>query len=394
MTTVLTLVDYYLPGTHAGGALRSVANLVSALGHEIEFRVITRDRDWLSSTPHPGIRPRIWATVGAAKVMYLPPHDVRPSSLRRLINQTPHDVLYLNSLFSPIFTLSALAYRRLGLLSRAPVVLAPRGELTPGALKIRQRKKLGFLAAARVVGMYDGVLWQASSAGEQREIRKHFPLYPLARVVLAPDLPTLHQPVSATPSHRKAAGMLKATFISRITRKKNLHGAIELLRPVTSPTSFDVYGPAEDPAYLHECERAAATLPPHIQTRYAGALEYDDVVRTFAQYDLFLFPTFGENYGHVLVESLAAGCPIAVSDQTPFRDLEEHGAGWVIPLDATERWHSVLEECAAMDDSAHARMRHAAREYARRVMHDSTAVERNRNLFVMAATLNRPRASG
>jgi glycosyltransferase involved in cell wall biosynthesis len=385
MTTVLTLIDYYLPGALAGGALRSVGNLIGALGKEIDFRVITRDRDWLSPAPYPNIRPGTWETVAPAKVMYLSPSDVRPSTLRRVINQTPHDVLYLNSLFSWTFTLSVLVYRRLGLLARAPVVLAPRGQLTPGAISIRGRKKLGFLTAARMAGLYDGVLWQASSPDEEREVHEHMDGSSRAAVVLAPDLPTLWSEVATPTNHAKVAGRLNATFISRIARKKNLHGAIELLRDVSAPTSLDVYGPAEDPAYLLECQRVEATLPPHVQVRHVGPLSHDEVARMFARYDLFLFPTLGENYGHVLIEALAAGCPVAVSDRTPFRDLEERGAGWVIPLEAPERWRRVLDACAAMDTTTHAGMRRAAREYARRVIHDTSALEQNRQLFRMAA---------
>jgi hypothetical protein len=44
-----------------------------------------------------------------------------------------------------------------------------------------------------------------------------------------------------------------------------------------------------------------------------------------AEYDLFLFPTLGENYGHVISEALASGCPVVISDQTPWRNLEAEG---------------------------------------------------------------------
>lgn len=385
VTTILTLVDHYLPGSHAGGALRSVANLIGTLGGELDFRVITRDRDWLSDTQYAGIQPGRWETVGPAKVMYLSPRDVRPSMLRRLIPETPHDVLYLNSLFSRILTLSVLAYRRLRMLPAVPVVLAPRGQLTPGAMGIRGPKKATFLAAARAAGLYDGIVWQASSPDEEREIREHFDRSSPARVVIAPDLPTPWGEMSV-PAHRdKEVGRLNVVFISRIDRKKNLHGAIELLRGVAAETAFDAYGSAHDAAYLSQCRTAMASLPSNIRARYGGALQYAAIAPTFARYDVFLFPTLGENFGHVIVESLAAGCPVIVSDRTPFRDLEERGAGWVVPLEESERFRSALDACAAMDDVAHARMSDAAREYARRVVMDQRPVEQNRQLFVHAA---------
>jgi glycosyltransferase involved in cell wall biosynthesis len=386
--TILTLADYYLPGTHAGGALRSLANLVATLGNEFDFRVITRDRDWLSDVRYPHAMPGIWQSVGPAKVMYLAPNQVRPATLRRVISETPHDVLYLNSLFSRVFTLSVLAYRRVGMIPAKPAVLAPRGQLTPGAMGISGPKKAAFLAAARMAGLYRDIIWQASSPDEEREVREHFdaPASP-ANAVVAPDLPTPWEQLAVVAHRRKSAGSLAATLISRIARKKNLLGAIELLRGMTRDVVFDVYGPPEDPQYLRECEAAMATLPPNVAARYAGALEYQEIAPAFARYDVFLFPTLGENFGHVLIESLAAGCPVAVSDRTPFRDIEERGAGWVVPLEEPDRYRRALEACAAMTADEHARMSNAAREYARRVIMDPAPVEQNRRLFATAQNM-------
>ena len=389
MTTILTLIDYYLPGTLAGGALRSIANLVATLGDEFDFRVVTRDRDALSADPYPGVGRGQWHSVGRAKVMYLSPEEVRPATMRRIITETPHDALYLNSLFSRVFTLSVLAYRRARMIPAKPVILAPRGQLTAGAIAIKAGRKGAFLAAGRIAGLFRDVVWQASSQDEEREIHAHFdrPECP-AQAVVAPDLPTLWEDV-ATLAHRgKRPGSLEATFISRIVRKKNLSAAIELLRGLTVPTVFDVYGPPEDAQYLRECEAAMASLPPHVKARYVGALHYHEIASAFARYDVFLFPTLGENYGHVLIEALAAGCPVAVSDRMPFRDLEKHGAGWVVPLEDRERYTAALEACAAMDAAEHARMSHAAREFARRVISDPAPIEQNRLLFTNAAAQN------
>jgi glycosyltransferase involved in cell wall biosynthesis len=396
VTTILTLADYYLPGTHAGGALRSLANLVATLGDEFEFRLITRDRDWLSDVRYPGITPGAWESVGPAKVMYLAPENVNPATLRRVISETPHDVLYLNSLFSRVLTLSVLAFRRAGMIPRRPTVLAPRGQLTPGAMGINALKKGSFLSAARIAGLYRDITWQASSPDEEREVRQHFETARApAGVVVAPDLPTPWHELAVVTHRRKTPGCLNATFISRIARKKNLSGAIDLLSGVRATTTFDAYGPPEDAAYLRECEAAMATLPPNVTARYAGPLEYEEIAPTFSRYDVFLFPTLGENFGHVLIESLAAGCPVAVSDRTPFRDLEERGAGWVVPLEDSRRYRQALEACAAIDPDEHARMSDAARLYARRVIEDPAPIEQNRELFrgVARAARDRPLAT-
>jgi hypothetical protein len=53
---VLVLLPTYLPGYLAGGPIRSIANMVDALGDEFEFRIVTSDRDHKARTPYDGSR--------------------------------------------------------------------------------------------------------------------------------------------------------------------------------------------------------------------------------------------------------------------------------------------------------------------------------------------------
>ena len=51
------------------------------------------------------------------------------------------------------------------------------------------------------------------------------------------------------------------------------------------------------------------------------------------EYHFFILPTLGENFGHVFIEALAAGCPLIISNRTPWLELEKKGIGWDIPLE-------------------------------------------------------------
>lgn len=74
------------------------------------------------------------------------------------------------------------------------------------------------------------------------------------------------------------------------------------------------------------------------------------MVVTLANYDVFLFPTFGENFGHVISESLIAGCLPIISNTTPWTDLDEHKCGNVISLDCMNDFVECLESYIAMDE--------------------------------------------
>ena len=72
--TVLIAIDWYLPAFRAGGPIRSIANLVAALGDDIDFRIVCGDRDLGASEPLP-VDLDTWHTIGKALVLYLPKAD-------------------------------------------------------------------------------------------------------------------------------------------------------------------------------------------------------------------------------------------------------------------------------------------------------------------------------
>jgi glycosyltransferase involved in cell wall biosynthesis len=100
-----------------------------------------------------------------------------------------------------------------------------------------------------------------------------------------------------------------------------------------------------------------------------------------AEHKLFLIPTLGENFGHVIFESLAVGCPVLISDRTPWRGLEEKGVGWDVPLGDVARFRAILQECVDMDSEAYASLSQRARGYAVQYEQDSSVLDTYRVMF-------------
>jgi glycosyltransferase involved in cell wall biosynthesis len=390
VTTVLVPADHYLPGWKAGGALRSLASLVAHLEDEFAFRIVTRDHDWTDPDRYPGITPNEWTRRDGTDVLYLSSRAAHPVTLLRILRSETYDVLYLHSLFSGLMSVSPVVFQKLRLAPRIPIILAPRGQLSPGALSIRKRKKIIYLALARRLGLYRDVIWQASTEYEAAEIRRHFDRDPrhAIRVVVAPDLSMLQTQVP--PSTHKRPGQLRAVWLSRISPKKNVLGALHILSGVGHPVALDLYGPIDDEAYWRECRTQIEALPREISVTYRGPLPHPDVVPTLARYDLFLFPSLGENFGHVILEALAAGCPVLISDETAFRDVSGDGVGWELPVRDVAAFRARIRECVAMDTAERDRMAQRAVQFARRYLHDERTVEANRALFREAAERGRP----
>jgi glycosyltransferase involved in cell wall biosynthesis/ubiquinone/menaquinone biosynthesis C-methylase UbiE len=381
---ILAFVNYYLPGCKGGGPIRSVANMAAMLGDEFHFNVVTTDRDHRDTQPYASVKSGEWQQVGQADVLYLAPRSVSLRNLRRIMNSTDYDVLYLNSLFHSRFTIRPLLLWWARMVRRTPVVIAPRGEFSPGALSIKRLKKYLFLVAAKFSGLYDGVVWHASSSYEEEDIRRWFgrrASVGRAPVIVAPDLVPPVAAVNQPLQREKQPGRLRLIFVSRLSPKKNLDGALRLLKGLTGSIEFDIYGHVDSDAYWSECQKIIRELPPNIKVVYRGALSHDRVMDEFSKHDLLFLPTLGENFGHVIVESLKSGCPVLISDQTPWRDLQAAGAGWDFPLSDPVSFREVLQSCTNMGKDEHQLLRDRARAYADTITKNDEVTRQNQDLF-------------
>ena len=341
MKTILTFIGFYLPGYKAGGALRTIANMVDVLDDDINFKLITRDRDWGDNSPYKNIKVNEWNDAKNCKIYYLSKHNsflftrnqaqstknklTNPQSLRTIINNTDFDTYYLNSLFDFSYSIKIILLRKLRLIPQKKVILAPRGEFMDGALKTRTLKKRVFIVLSKLLRLYKNVIWHASTESEAAEIKREMGMDISYKTALdVPDFSLLERKVNR---REKEKGKLKILFISVIVPKKNLKFAIEVLNKVEGDFAFDIYGPIKDEQYWKECLDA---ISPKIKARvnYKGEVNNSDIHNIYPNYDLFFFPTLGENFGHVVWESLAFGCPVLTTNTTPWNGLEDFGAGW------------------------------------------------------------------
>lgn len=379
---ILAFVGNYLPGYKAGGILRTVVNTVDHLCDEFEFRIVTRDRDLVDDTPYPDIKINQWQQVGNAKVYYMSPRLGTIKDVLSLIVNTPHDVLYLNSFFD-LFTVKALLIRKFTRVKFRPVIVAPRGEFAWGSLRLKYFKKLVYIQAARLFGLCKKVVWQAASEIEAHDIAKIMKIKPDA-IRVALDLPNkiiADEPCSAAFQSLPDQKGLRLVFLSRVAREKNLDYALKVLSKVNKQVVFDIYGPTEDAAYWKECQALIKRLPTNVAVNYLGSVKPDKVMHTFSQYDLFLFPTAGESYGHVIAECLTSGTPVLISTATSWCNLQDDGLGWDVDLSHMDSFVEIIEKFALLSDNERLEKRVAIKAKIAERLLDPSALEANRQLF-------------
>jgi glycosyltransferase involved in cell wall biosynthesis len=372
---ILVVVDWYLPGTKAGGPVRSIAAIVAKLSTWYDFSVFTSDRDLGDPTAYADIALHQWTLApDGTRTWYSSLHAPVSTAIGAALRSEQPDIIYINGIFSA-FCRAALSKARR---KRIPVVIAPRGMLGQGALKIKAGKKKLFLNYARLTGMFNGVKWHASSEAEKAEV---LAVFPGANVEVAMNLAL---PVTAAQrTVKKQPGEASLVFLSRISRKKNLTGLLEMLRQVRPEllVTLDIYGPIEDEAYWKQCLALAGTLPQHITVVYQGPIPHEKTGAAFSASDLFVFPTFHENFGHTIIESLQCGTPVLISDQTPWRNLAAHNAGWELPLADSAAFTAIIEKVAAMDEAELDEWRRGARKFAAQYSDDEKLIGLNRRLF-------------
>jgi len=376
---IFIFVDYYLPGFKFGGPLRTIANMVERLSSSYQFFIFTFDRDEGDTEPYSNILREGWNKAGPASVFYTSDRSLR--QILKRIDEVSPDMVYLNSFFSRV-SIKVLLARKLGMLRNIPILLAPRGEFAAGALMIKPLRKRMYIGFANKLGLLRAASLHASSEYEKSDIERHLRKDELvAEPVIASNLAASKDAERAPRRMQKVTGCLRLIFLSRVIQNKNLDGALKMLPGLSGKISLSIFGPIGNEGYWKECQQLISEMPNNLAVEYRGMLEHDKVHQAFSEHDLLLLPTMGENYGHVILESMMAGCPVLISDRTPWRELEKRGVGADIPLDEPKRFQEFLQKFADMDQATLSAWSQRAVKYGIESAQDEGPIEQNLRMF-------------
>jgi len=168
---------------------------------------------------------------------------------------------------------------------------------------------------------------------------------PNAEVCIGQDLP-----INAPPANPpRPADAWRIVIVGRIHRVKNLAFGLKSLleAPSARPIEVDFIGPVEDESYASELQAIAAASA-DAKVRFLGGIPPTELRPHFQSAHYLLSSTTQENFGHSIVEAWAHGCPVLISDRTPWRDLEAKGIGWDWALEQ-ETWHEGLTQALALN---------------------------------------------
>ncbi len=375
---ILICIDWYVPGFKAGGPIRSVANIVNAFKNEFDFYILTSAYDLGETEPYPNVPLNLWHDQDGVFVKYLTKKLFNPSAISSNIKEVSPDVIYLNSLFSRVFTLLPLAVARK---NKIKTIIAPRGMFGPGAINIKSTKKKAFIKMAKFLGWFNKVTWHASTNDEVIDIKQN--LSQKSKIIIAQNIPLSQELELDNILNRKKTGKVKFVSVSRLAKVKNIHLAVEAFKFVKTDQEvvFDIYGNIEDEDYFNSFKNNLKKYK-NITLAYKGVANPNEISEIYANADFMILPTSHENYGHAIVEAWANGCPVIISKNTPWKNLKIQDLGWDVDITNVKNISEAIQEGIDLDFTTYIQMVRASYLYFQNKICDNEIIEANRKLFL------------
>ena len=383
MPKILIFIDWFLPGYKAGGPISSNANLIDHLCNEYEFYVVTRDTDYCENEPYKNIISDSWNTLpNGAKVFYISNEKLSFKTIIKISKSIEFDIVYVNGLYSLYFSIFPLLYFKK--FTNKKIIVSSRGMLSDHSFSSKKSKKKLFYFLGSLFKLYKNVVFHATNNEEATQIKKNLKFSGEIKIAanLAPKGNTVFE------ERPKRVGVLNIISIARISEEKNTLFALEVLSKCNAEQIvFDLYGTIYNEAYWTDCLMIINNLPSHIKVNYKGTIDKAEIPIVLKKYHCLLMPSLGENYGHAIIESFMAGCPVIISDRTPWRNLDSEQrttnfVGWDLSLEFPKRFVEAIEQCAAMNQNEYNEISRNAWEYAQTIINDPKVFEASRKLFV------------
>lgn len=373
---ILVMADWFSPGFKAGGPIRSCVNFAQYMKDGYDVYVFTGDRDLGDAEPYKDVVADQWISNNGLQLFYASPGYLKWKNILQEVKKLAPDYIYLNSMFSRYFAIYPLLMKRQGEI-KAKVILAPRGMLKESAVSFKPFKKKLFLTVLRAMQVQKHISFQATDATEVKDVRKYFGGD--TGITYLPNFPGT-QPALVLPSDKKP-GYLKMIFVGRVHPIKNLDFLLRALQSVRATVELTIVGMIEDAAYMYQCNQLIALLPETIKVHLISDVPHHQLEIMLTAHHLFCLPTQGENFGHAIFEALATGRPVLISDQTPWKNLAIHKAGWDISLNNPADFIKTIEITAAMNAGQFNEWCSGAWQYCHNYIAQSDIKEQYRQLF-------------
>jgi glycosyltransferase involved in cell wall biosynthesis len=258
-----------------------------------------------------------------------------------------YDVAHIHALFSPISSMAATVARQQGL----PYVLRPLGTLDPADLRKKARLKQIYATALEKPNLANAAAvhfttQQEATVSERFGVETNDWVFPLGVVL----------PASGGVSPRVALGIAPdrpiILFMSRIDPKKGFDLLIPALEQlIAAGQEFDFVlagGNPQDPGYVEKIHQQIRNSPLATRSHLVGFVSGGEKTAWLETADVFVLPSYYENFGIAVAEAMTVATPVVISDQVHIWDaIQASHSGWVCECNVTSLAQSLA---ASLED--------------------------------------------
>lgn len=263
------------------------------------------------------------------------------------------DIVHVHALWDPIVHCAIRNCHKMGI----PIIHSPHGMLTPWALNNKRLKKQVAWRLYQCDDLKRITAFHVTCEEEKSDLIRLGFKQPIEVIPLGIDLPN----IDITKKKRSQTIL----FMSRIHPKKGLIDLVEAWDKIRKEGwRIAVCGPDDD-GHLQVVKNRIKELKLEPFFNFIGSVSGEQKDQLMRECDLFVLPTYSENFGIVILEALSYGIPVITTVGSPWEGLRKYNAGWWTEI-GSEPLCCAINEFLHMSMNSHMIMAENARLLAKR----------------------------
>jgi glycosyltransferase involved in cell wall biosynthesis len=256
--------------------------------------------------------------------------------------------------FSSFFYKLTIFYFLIGIFSNKKIVISPRGEFYPPALKRKSLIKMIYINCFKI--FQNKINFHATNEEEEKIIKRFFPG---SKVFTIPNLINISKPLN----EKKNNNLL---FLGRINPIKNIDLLIEayanLSAEIKSKFSLIIVGEAfldYEKKYFKKLKVLIKSKDLNDKVKFLGPIYGNQKLKIISESYCLILPSKSENFGNVVLEAISQNTPVIASKNTPWKILKDNNAGyWISPT--VDSINSTLNELILLDNKRYSKIQNSA----------------------------------
>lgn len=239
-------------------------------------------------------------------------------------NVKTYDAVHIHAWWNLVSVLSCL----IAVIRSVPVVVSARGTLSPYSFQNKNRAIKLLIHNLLSKPILKRCHIHTTSQRENEAVNSI--IVPKSSTTI-PNFVKL--PVYRPAAQNSVATPIKLIFFSRIEEKKGLDLLLNALILIKAPFHLTIAGSGSE-AYVDSLKQLAADNGVSDKITWAGFIN-EDKFEALQKHDLFILPSYDENFGNAVIESLSVGTPVLISHEVGLADyVSENKLGWLCETSA------------------------------------------------------------